>query len=117
MVARDAQPRPEAAPSPDAEDAALLREREVAAFRRARIQDFAVVVPAIGAFALLSPVVRAFAQPVEIVGAPLIVAYIFGVWFALIVGAAFLASRMRAAEAPAAPRDARAPAASDENAP
>lgn len=69
----------------------IPRPREADGFRRERLADLAILLPLLGAFALLSPLVRAFAQPLEVAGAPLIVVYIFGVWAALILVAALLA--------------------------
>ena len=50
----------------------------------------AVVLPLLGLFLLMPPVITLFARGVGVAGVPLIVIYVFGVWIALIVGAALL---------------------------
>ena len=59
-----------------------------------RIRDAASVLPILGAFLLLPPVVTLFAVQVDVAGVPLLVVYLFGVWLALIVCAALLARRL-----------------------
>ena len=60
----------------------------------ARITDAARILPLIGVFLLMPPLVTLFAAPVDVGGVPLIVIYLFGVWFALIGCAAWLARRL-----------------------
>lgn len=87
--ATGATPSAAAAKSSDAiEDDAARAE-----YQLRRLRDIAILIPAIGVFLLLSPVVRLFVQPVELAGAPLIVIYISSVWLALI-GAAWGLSRI-----------------------
>ena len=56
---------------------------------------------------------RVFAVPVSIAGVPIVIWYIFGVWAALIMGAALLGRRIREAERRGAV-EAVAPAAGEE---
>lgn len=55
----------------------------------------ALLLPLFGLFLLMPPAVLAFSMPATIAGVPLIVLYLFAVWGALIVGAAWLARRLR----------------------
>ena len=59
-----------------------------------RLRDAASVLPLLGVFLLMPPVIVLFAAPVLVGGVPLIVVYLFGVWLALIVCAALLARRI-----------------------
>ncbi|HET6599287.1 MAG TPA: hypothetical protein VFG60_04925 [Burkholderiaceae bacterium] len=77
---------------PDASPAATERET--------RARDAAVLLPLLGLFLLMPPIIALFVQPVTIAGVPLIVAYVFGVWLALVAAAAWLA-RTLPADAPA----------------
>jgi hypothetical protein len=54
-------------------------------------RDAAVLLPVAGAILLLPPFVLVFAAPVLIAGIPLIVAYVFGVWASIVLGAWLLA--------------------------
>lgn len=79
-----------------------------AADREERWGDAAVALPFLGVFFLSPAVVSMAARPGEIAGAPLILAYLFGVWALLIVGAAILArppGRDNGARAPVPRRD------------
>ena len=53
-----------------------------------------VLLPCLGLFLLMPPVVQLFALEVDVGGVPLIVVYLFGVWLGLIVGAAWVARRL-----------------------
>lgn len=59
-----------------------------------RLRDAAVLLPVLGLVLLMPPLIRLFAADVVVAGAPLIVAYVFGVWLALIVCAALIARRI-----------------------
>ena len=59
-----------------------------------RLVAASVLLPCIGLFLLMPPVVQLFALDVDIGGVPLIVVYLFGVWLALIACAAWLAWRL-----------------------
>ena len=61
---------------------------------RQRLRSAAVVLPFVGAFLLLPPFLPLFTARVQVLGVPLIVVYIFGVWAALIVLAWALARRI-----------------------
>lgn len=65
-----------------------------------RAQSAAVLVPVLGLFLLMPPFVTLFAGPARPLGIPLIVAYVFGVWGALLIAAAVLARRLRAPQLP-----------------
>ncbi len=56
-----------------------------------RLRDAAVVLPLVGLFLLMPPTITLFADRYQVAGVPLIVAYLFGVWIALIGCAALLA--------------------------
>jgi len=59
-----------------------------------RARDVARIVTLLGIVLLMPPVVTLFATDARIGGMPLIVAYLFGVWLALIGGARLLAHRL-----------------------
>ena len=65
-----------------------------------RLRDAAVVLPLLGLFLLMPPVITLFVRPAEVAGVPLIVAYLFGVWLALIGCAALLGRRIAPDTAP-----------------
>lgn len=65
-----------------------------------RLRDAAVVLPLVGLFLLMPPVITLFVRPAEVAGVPLIVAYLFGVWLALIGCAALLGRRVAPDVAP-----------------
>src|SRR5690606_9835189 len=50
-----------------------------------RLRDAAVVLPLLGLFAWMPPVSGLFARTGHALGIPLIVAWLFGIWFVLIV--------------------------------
>lgn len=56
-------------------------------------RDAATLLPVAGAVLLLPPFILVFAAPVLIAGIPLIVAYVFGVWAAIVFGAWLVARR------------------------
>jgi hypothetical protein len=70
--------------------------------RSARARDAAHVLPLLGLFLLMPPMIALFAVPLDIAGVPLIVAYLFGVWLALVLGAALLGRALLPRE-PASP--------------
>ena len=55
-------------------------------------RDASAILPFLGVVLLSPPLVYIFAAPVTVGGIPLIVAYVFGVWAAIIL-VAFLVSR------------------------
>lgn len=59
-----------------------------------RIVDVARALPIVGAFLLMPPIIALFAIEADIDGVPLVVVYLFGIWFSLIVCAALLARRL-----------------------
>lgn len=75
-----------------------------------RLGDLARLLPILGAFLLISPLVRIFAVPLTVGGVPAIIWYIFGVWGALIVAAALLGRRVAAREDAAVEAAAETPA-------
>jgi hypothetical protein len=69
-----------------------------------RLRDLAALLPVIGLFLIMPPFVTLFAVRTELVaGVPLIVVYLFGVWLALVVAAAWLARRLSAESAQESP--------------
>ena len=74
-----------------------------------RTRDVAALLPLLGVFLLMPPVITLFVADADVGGVPLIVVYLFGVWLALIAGAAVLARRL------APPRSGRRDAAMDSN--
>ena len=56
-------------------------------------RDAATLLPIAGTILLQPPFILVFAAPVLIGGMPLIVAYVFGVWASIILGAWLLARR------------------------
>jgi hypothetical protein len=59
--------------------------------RVSRARDAARVLPLVGLFLLLPPVIVPFAVPVDVAGVPLVVLYLFAVWLGLVLAAALLA--------------------------
>jgi hypothetical protein len=70
--------------------------------RSPRARDAARVLPMLGLFLLMPPVITLFAAPLRVAGVPLIVVYLFGVWLALVLGAALLGRALQP-RAPAPP--------------
>lgn len=71
-----------------------------------RLRDAASLLPALAVFLLMPPVITLFTGAHTLGGVPLVVAYLFGVWLALIVAAALLARRLGPrSEPPSAPPD------------
>lgn len=77
-----------------------------------RAQSAAVLVPVLGVFLLMPPFVTLFIGPARPFGIPLIAAYVFGVWAALLIAAAVLARRLRTS--PPSPGQAPLPRKTDE---
>ena len=63
--------------------------------RRQKVRDRATVLPLIGLALLVPPIAGIFEFDARIAGLPFTVVYLFGVWGALIVGAAVLARELR----------------------
>lgn len=59
-----------------------------------RVIAAAVLLPCIGVFLLMPPMIGLFAVPRDLAGIPLIVVYLFGVWLWLILCAALLSRRV-----------------------
>ncbi|GMG83267.1 hypothetical protein LNKW23_24800 [Paralimibaculum aggregatum] len=74
------------APDPDAASDIALRARK----RR----DAALLLPVSGVVLLMPPMAEIFAVEGTVLGVPLVVAYVFAVWFCLIVLAARIAHRL-----------------------
>lgn len=64
-----------------------------------RARSAAALLPAAGLLLLMPPIITLFAGTARPFGIPLIVLYLFGVWAALVLGAAWLAQRLREPEA------------------
>ena len=58
--------------------------------RSPRARQAAVLLPLLGLFLLMPPVVGLFATPASLAGVPLIVLYLFAVWLGLVIAAARL---------------------------
>ena len=56
-------------------------------------RDAATLLPVAAAVLLLPPFILVFAAPVHVVGIPLIVVYVFGVWAAVVLCAWLVARR------------------------
>jgi hypothetical protein len=61
-----------------------------------RTRDAALILPLIGAFLLMSPTALVFDLVETVFGIPMVVLYIFGTWFGLILIALALARRLSA---------------------
>ncbi len=83
-MTRDPREQPGAAPADPAAD--RVRDR--------RAQTFATFAPLLGLFLLMPPFIHIFAGPGVLLGVPVIVVYLFGVWAALIAAAALIARRL-----------------------
>jgi len=59
-----------------------------------RASGAAVVLPLVGLFLLMPPIITLFAGSQGVAGVSLVVVYVFGVWAALIVCAALLARHL-----------------------
>jgi len=59
--------------------------------RSRKVRDAALVLPFVGAFLLMPPFIRTFASDSYLAGIPVIIVYLFAVWFALILCAWLLA--------------------------
>lgn len=68
-----------------------------------RVRDVALVVPLAGLVLFMPPFISLFAAPVSVLGIPLVVLYIFGVWAALILLTWRLARRLAASSDSAPP--------------
>ena len=63
-----------------------------------RLNDMAVVAPLLGLVLLTPPVIGLFATEGTLFGAPVILIYLFAVWFGLILLAAVLSRRLARSE-------------------
>lgn len=63
-----------------------------------RLNDIAVIAPLLGFVLLTPPVIGLFATKGTFFGAPVILIYLFVVWFALILVAAILSRRLARSE-------------------
>lgn len=59
-----------------------------------RVVGAAVLLPFIGLFLMMPPLIQLFVLDHDIGGVPLIVIYLFGVWIALVACAAWLSRRL-----------------------
>ncbi len=79
------------------ENRADLAQRSLAA---RKFRDGAIVLPILGLFLFLTPIAGLFAVEGSDASVPPIFAYIYGVWFALILISAWLASRLSHEDTP-----------------
>lgn len=91
-------PEPRLPDGPGADPLAELGEEAAAdGTARRRRQDFAVLLPVFGMVMFLPPVIHVFRDgEVQVLGLPLIVAWLFGAWLLLILLAFRLARLLRA---------------------
>ena len=68
--------------------------------RRRKARDRSLALTLIGAALMLPPAAGLFRIDATVFGAPFILVYLFGVWAALIVGAALLARRLQDGDEP-----------------
>lgn len=68
---------------------------------RRRRYDAALLLPLIGAAALMPPFANLFATTGAVFGIPSAIVYLFGVWFGLIIAARALSRKLMAPEPPA----------------
>jgi hypothetical protein len=61
-----------------------------------RTRDAALILPILGAFLLISPAASVFNSTATVLGLPIVVLYVFGVWLGLILAAIGLARRLSA---------------------
>jgi Sec-independent protein secretion pathway component TatC len=73
---------------------------------RQRTRDAALILPILGAFLLISPAASVFDSTSTVLGLPVVVLYVFGVWLGMIVAALALARRLSAQEDRRGPADA-----------
>lgn len=59
-----------------------------------RVRSAAALVSLLGLALLLPPLVAPFVSPVRVLGIPIIVLYLFGLWAVLIAAAAWLSRRL-----------------------
>ena len=59
---------------------------------RSKAREALAMLPVFGLLLLTSPLLGVFDRPLSVLGVPLVIVYLFGVWVALI-GAALLLSR------------------------
>lgn len=60
----------------------------------ARLHDVAVLLPCVGLLLLMPPFIGLFSPRLTVLGIPVLVLYLFGVWALLIAAAAVLARRL-----------------------
>ena len=65
-----------------------------------KVRDLSILLPLAGVLLLMSPVLQVFNSLTLIIGIPVIVLYIFGVWLGLIVLGAWLSRYQREAPDP-----------------
>ena len=65
---------------------------------RKRSEGFAFFMPVVGVFLIMPPIVLLFDIRADIFGIPLIVAYLFATWFALVLASFVLRNRLPASE-------------------
>ncbi len=64
----------------------------------ARLRDASVLLPLIGVFLWMPPLISLFAVDRQLFGIPLVVVYLFGVWLALIVCALWISRHLSASD-------------------
>jgi hypothetical protein len=73
---------------------------------RPRTREAAVLIPLLGVFLILPPILGLFDGPHSVAGIPLLHLYLCAVWFGLVVASFWLSRRLaREAAEPEPPRD------------
>ncbi len=62
-----------------------------------RLSDRALAIPLVGFVLLMPPLLPLFARSVSVLGVPLLVVYVFGVWLLLILAGRWAALALQAA--------------------
>lgn len=92
---------PSPAAPPEGESASALTEADMAdtaAFKTVRTYEAAMALPIIGLALFSPPLIGLFASDAGVFGVPMIVAYLFAAWVALLFGAYLLARRLKRAD-------------------
>ena len=76
----------------------MVRVSSVRKFPSRRLNDMAIVAPFLGFVLLAPPVIGLFATDGTLFGAPVILVYLFAVWFSLILAAAVLSRKLARSE-------------------
>ena len=62
---------------------------------KADIKDASILILCLGIIFLLPPITFIFDKPINLFGVPLVVLYMFGVWFLLVLASCVIARHLR----------------------